>query len=410
MTLSATDTRNAWTFATVVALAWLAACVYAATGAELRGDEYAHVPQLELFLRGDWRFMRDAMTTVPAYHALIASIMRALGLDGLGAARVIAGVACLFAIAGFVRLRRAALGRDDWLGDAQFAAFPLMAPFAFLIYTDVASLAAMLWATEASVRARHLRAALILVFALAMRQNNVYWIAFLVALAAWPALRAQGMASLRTTLPPLWPYLVPCVVFAGYWAWNGSISFSPLQSAMHPDASLHVGNLYFMLFCTALLLPLQVLDGLRRYAAQLLTRPWLIVLPLALVGLYYAAFAVDHPYNLIENSVSWRNRTLQLTQASAAFKALFGVVAALAAVGIAWQQLVNASARWLYPLGALFVCLSWLVEQRYYLIPLALFLAFRVPLSRRAELATLALWCILAVFLFHGMISGNWYL
>jgi alpha-1,2-glucosyltransferase len=404
------DTRNAWLFATAVAIAWLAACAYAVIGADLRGDEYAHMPQLERFLRGDWSVMRDAMTTVPAYHASIALVMRALGLEGLGAARVVTGLWSLVAIVGFVRLRRAVLGHDDWIGNAQFAAFPLVAPFAFLIYTDIASLAAMLWATDACVRGRHGRAALILVVALAMRQNNVYWIALFAALATWPALREHGLASLRQTLPPLWPYLVPCAVFAGYWIWNGSISFSPVQSAMHPDTSLHVANLYFMLFCAAILLPLQVLDGVRRFVAQLPARPWLALLPLALVALYYAAFAVDHPYNLIENAASWRNRTLQLTQHSAAFKSMFGAVATFAAIGLAWQRLANASARWLFPLAAGFVCLSWLVEQRYYLIPLALLLAFRQPLSRRAELATLALWGILAVFLFHGMISGTWYL
>lgn len=410
MSLPANDVRNARVFAGAVALAWLVACVYAVTGAELRGDEYAHFPQLDRFVHGDWRVMRDAMTTVPAYHALVALLMNAFGVEELGAARAISGVAGLFAIGGFVRLRRAVLGRDDWIGAAQFALLPLMAPFVFLIYTDVASLAAVLWAAEASVRARHGRAALLLVVALAMRQNNICWLALFVALATWPALHERGVASLRTTLPPLWPYVLPCAVFAAYWLWNGSISFSPVQAALHPDASLHVGNLYLMLYCAALLLPLHVLGGLRRYAVAVRERPLLLVLPAALIALFYAAFAVDHPYNLIENAVSWRNRVVQLVQRDAGFKFVFGAVATLAAVGLAWQPLADASARWLFPFAALFVSLSWLIEQRYYLIPFALFLAWRLPAPRRVELATLALWGILAVFLFWGMMSGSWYL
>ena len=407
MISSRIDRDAAWRVG--ICVIWGIALLYAA-GGESRGDEYVHFDQVRRFLTGEGGILRDTLTTIPVYHWLVMFAMKLTGAESLGAARAISGLSALLAIAGFVRLRRAVLGRDDRLGGTQFALLPLMAPFAFLVYTDIPSLAAMLWATDASVRGRHTRAAALLVVAIGMRQNNVYWLSLLVALATTPALRERGWASLRETLPPLWPYAVPVALFAGYWAWNGSISYANAQSRAHPDTSLHVGNLYFMLYCAAILLPLQVLDGLRRFVVDAVARPWLIVVPAALFGVFHFAFVVDHPYNLIENAASWRNRVLELTLHSAAFKAAFGGIATLAGIGLAWQPLANVSARWLYPLAALFVSLSWLVEQRYYLIPLALFLAFREPLSRRAELATLALWCILAVFLFHGMISGNWYL
>lgn len=391
------------------AVLWLLGLCYA-TGGELRGDEYAHFAQLQAFVRGDWRVMREAMTTVPAYHALLALAMNSLGVDSLGAARAISGVCGLLAVAGFVRLHRAVLGSDDWIGAAQFALLPPLVPFVFLVYTDVASLAALLWAADSSVRAQHFRAALFLLLALAMRQNNVFWVAFFALLAVWPVLRKRDWVSVRKTLLSLWPYLLPVLAFVAYWAWNGSISYSPQQAQMHPDASLHAGNLYFMLFCCALLLPLQVVDGLRRFANAARSQPWRWLWPLLLLLGFWLTFTVDHPYNLIENAVSWRNRVLQLTQYSVGFKVLFGALATLAAVGLSSQPLAIGSARWLYPFAALFVSLSWLIEQRYFLIPLTLFLAFRLPLSRRIEAATMALWGVLAVFLFWGMISGRWYL
>ena len=88
----------------------------------------------------------------------------------------------------------------------------------------------------------------------------------------------------------------------------------------------------------------------------------------------------------------------------------FGAVAVFGALGLLWQRLMLRPAWVLWPLAALFVSLSWLIEQRYALIPLALLLVWRQPAGRRIELATLALWAALAVLFFWGMISGRLYL
>ena len=53
---------------------------------------------------------------------------------------------------------------------------------------------------------------------------------------------------------------------------------------------------------------------------------------------------------------------------------------------------------------------SWLVELRYALVPLVLWLAFREHRGRAIEWATLALWLALAVWLFSGMIAVRFFL
>ena len=80
------------------------------------------------------------------------------------------------------------------------------------------------------------------------------------------------------------------------------------------------------------------------------------------------------------------------------------------AVGLLWQRWLVPAARWLWPVVLPFLALSWLIEQRYCLIPFGLLLAWREASSRRKEWITLALWLSLAVLFFWGMISGRLYL
>jgi len=91
-------------------------------------------------------------------------------------------------------------------------------------------------------------------------------------------------------------------------------------------------------------------------------------------------------------------------------RAIAGVVITLAACGLAATRLRPPAAAWLYPFAALFLAASWLIEQRYALVPLVLWLAFREHRGRTLEWATAALWLILAVCLFCGMIAIRFFL
>jgi alpha-1,2-glucosyltransferase len=57
----------------------------------------------------------------------------------------------------------------------------------------------------------------------------------------------------------------------------------------------------------------------------------------------------------------------------------------------------------------LFLAASWLIEQRYAIVPLVLWLAFREHRTRQTEYATLALWLVLAVCVMTGMLGGRFF-
>ncbi len=383
----------------VVALIW-------ATDGGLIGDEWVHVPQIQAFARGDF-IIEAQLTTIPGYHLVVAAWVWLIGADSLAAMRAFNAMLGLLTVAIFYQLRRRSGDAAAGLATAQFLALPVLFPFFFLAYTDVLSVALVLAAAAATLATRHRFSALLLLCALAVRQNNIIWVGLLAVMAAWPIWHASGLRGWRSMLALGWPYGIDVAAFLAFWYWNGSISLSTAQVHAHPDLALHPGNVFFALFVLALLLPLQLAEGLRTTLVRARAQPRLWLLPLLGFALYWWGFAVDHPYNLIDPRWSWRNRFLQAVATEPWLRVGFGVIAVSAACGLAGIRLRPAGALWLYPFALLFLASSWLIETRYVLIPLALLLAFREHSTLWVERATGIIWAAMAAFVFYVLMNGG---
>lgn len=372
-------------------------------------DEVNHYPQIVLFLRGDFRALLD-LTTIPGYHAAVAAVLRLCGAGSLDAARLVNAGFGLVAVAGFHALRRQLWPGSETIATAQLLVLPILVPLFFIVYTDVLALALLLWAACATLRQRHAWSALALLLLVGVRQHEVVWVGFLAILAVWPLWREHGARAWRAILATGAPYLLPVAGFLGFWWWNGSISLSHGQAALHPDLSLHAGNVYFALFLAGVLLPFHVLAGLRDFFASASQRPWLIAIPALVFAGFWWGFHVDNPYNTVSPWFYIRNGLLLAVENQPLWRMLFGLIATAAACGLAGTRLRPPGAAWLYGFAALFLAASWLIEQRYILVPLALWLAFREHRSRAVEYATFALWLVLAVCVFSGTVSGRFFL
>jgi alpha-1,2-glucosyltransferase len=373
-------------------------------------DELNHYAQIALFRRGEFRVFTAYLTTIPGYHAIVAAVLWIFGADSLNAARLVNAAFALAGVTGFHALRRKLWPGTETLATAQLLVLPILVPLFFLVYTDMLALALLLWATFATVTARHWFSALLLAVLVSVRQNEVVWAGFLAILAAWPLWREHGSKAWRDIAARILPYCVPVVGFLGFWWWNGSISLSREQSALHPDLSLHAGNIFFALFLAGALMPLQAIAGLRDFADRAQRHAWLLAIPLLVFAAFWFGFEVDNPYNSVFPNLYIRNGVLLAIDGQPMLRAAAGIVAAVAACGFAFTRLRPAHAVWLYPFAALFLAASWLIEQRYALVPLVLWLAFREQRGRAIEWATLALWLALAVWLFQGMIAMRLFL
>lgn len=374
-------------------------------------DEYAHYYQIQEFLRGRYRPI-DGLTTIPGYHALAAIVLKVAQVESLSLARVVTMAFALASLPAFAGIRRALdPGADPLRPTLQFLFFPIYFPFCFLVYTDVASVALVLWTLLCALTGRHWLAGLLGLASLCVRQNNVMWIGFIALLvaqqiwAAHPTPRERWCAARA-----LVPYALCAAAFAGYWRWNGSIAMSHVGGEMHPDLTLHAGNLYFMLFLAGLFLAPLMAIWLPRYLAAVRSRPLLLAIPLLGGVVYTGAFVVDHIANTFGMDYYLRNFTLvYVTEHPAAFVG-FGAVAVAAACGLTQVRWQRASFALLLPTAMLFVSFSWLIEQRYYLIPFALLFALRRAEDRRVERLLLALWIPVAVWFLYGIVTKDFFL
>ncbi|MGH8173821.1 MAG: hypothetical protein ACREPX_11795 [Rhodanobacteraceae bacterium] len=373
-------------------------------------DELDHYSQIVLFRRGEFRVYTDYLTTIPGYNLLVAAILWIFRAESLDAARLVNAAFALIGVAGFHSLRRHLWPGTQTLATAQLLVLPILVPLFFLVYTDMLALALLVWATFATLKQRHWISALLLTALIGVRQNGVVWAGFLAVMAAWPLWSGRGLQAWKSILARAIPYGVPVAAFVVFWAWNGSISLSHGQAAVHPDTTPHAGNLYFALFVAGVLLPLQSIAGLKDFAAHAKRHRWLFAIPLLLFAAFWFGFRADNPFNALFPHYYVRNAFLLAVDSEPALRALVGAVVVLGACGLAFTRLRPTYAVWLFPFAALFLSASWLIEQRYTMVPLVLWLAFREQRGRAIEWATLALWLALAVWLFRGMIAVRFFL
>lgn len=388
-------------------LAWSAGVVLAASSAIVIGDEWVHWAQVRRFLAGDLRLLTDYLTTVPGYHALLALLLAATDAPSLGLARALSALSGPALVAALLQIRRALGDRHPALPCAQVLVLPVLFPYLFLVYTDALALALLLWALAGALRGRHGWAALALGGSMLVRQHHVFFTLLLAAIALQQSRAGAGWRQAWTAgdLRGTAPYLLPLAGFLAFWWWNGSISLSTPQSAAHPDVTIDAGNPAFVLLLAALLLPLQLLAGLRRFLASAAARPWLWLLPVGVLVAFLATFAVTHPYNFAVPEFSLRNGALAWISTDRGAFSIMAVIVTLSACGFAWLPLLRPQLRWALPLALLFVAGSWMIETRYAIVPLALLLALRRQAAPWVEWATLAAWTVLSLWATAGLYS-----
>jgi alpha-1,2-glucosyltransferase len=372
-------------------------------------DEADHFGQIALFLRGDWRLLPE-LTTIPGYHATVAAIMRMFGASSLDAARLVNAAFGLLAVGGFHALRRLVWPGTETLATAQMLVLPILVPLFFVVYTDMFALALLLWALWASVARRHFLSGLLLTVLVGVRQHEVIWAGFAALLAIGASTAAWNPRDWKAWLATAWPYAMPLACFLAFWYCNGSISLSQGEALLHPDLSLHMGNLYFFVLVTGMLMPLHVLAGLRDFTMKLRQQPWIAFLPLLVFVGFWFGFRADHPYNTGYPWYYLHNRLPVAIDHQPLVRLFAAAIVAATVCGLAWTRLRPAAAYWLYAAGALFLAASWLVELRYALVPLVIWLALRQQRGRAIEYATLALWLVLAVCMFYGTVTHRFFL
>jgi alpha-1,2-glucosyltransferase len=377
----------------------LGACFLIARTMELRADEENHLSQIQNYLAGNY------VTTSAAgggFHAAAAIFALLTGYSGMENIRLFVLLVSGATILTFRSLVMSFEPQASTVRTLQFALFPLLFPFWFLIYTDVLALLLLLLAILALMRDRFHFSGILMIFAMAVRQTYVVWLALL---GVWTAIM-NFAAPLRQLVKRGMSFGIAAALFLLFVLANDGVAIADQDS--HPGMELHTENLLFMLVCFFLMFfPLIVskLPRIVRLHPALLTG-----IALSSVVLFFGTFRVDHPYNVATQDTFLRNAMLQAMTSSRLAGAATSVAIALAASSLFVIQLRQPVHYLIYPFAVLSVMPVWLIEQRYYLPAFALFMLFRESASPGVELAMVVVNGLVAIYLFEGVVRGLFFL
>ncbi|WP_432722866.1 hypothetical protein R0381_001432 [Jeongeupia wiesaeckerbachi] len=373
------------------------------------GDEVVHEAQIRRFLLGDFS-IDPRLTTIPGYHLLVAALSWPFGAYSLATVRGIStlfGTALVLVYALLLRERFGAVSPQRLM---QFAFFPIFLPYFYLAYTDVLSLLLVFGGLWLALRRQAIPAALILALSMCVRQQNVIW---LLAVPVLVYCRDSGFRWCRETLKAQLAggaavYGLALAGFAVFVLWNGGVAVG--DRGAHQLSGLFVGNVFFMLLLYAIFLLPSVIANLPAtlaYARHHGAAPlWLA----ALLVVYLFGFQNSHPYNAIQPEYFLRNGLLTLLSSSLPVKLLFFIPIALAALD--WLAMAQRRPE-LYVIAAFSVLAllpSWLIEQRYMMIPFALLLLYRDEDRPGVQALTAALYAVVAVVFVYGTATLRFFL
>lgn len=367
-------------------------------------DEVQNRGQTYLFVTGDWS-MNPFITMIPGYHFVLASLCHVTGWTSVAAMRFFSLMFSFGAVAAFFLLAREMSEEHAALRTLQFVFLPVVFPFLFLLYTDVLALFLVLLLFFFSCNKRYGLAGIFGLLSCAVRQNNVVWVGFAMVLS-YLAANGWQWRPVKETLRQFWSYLLTGVLFVVYVVWNKGVAFG--DAAAHPSFSLHLTNVWFLLFVSFFLfLPLAF--AYRKRMLKLAGRWWFWAAGMCLFAVFAFTFINDHPYNIVWGEYYLRNRLLIFFSSSWWWKVVFFVPAASALVLF---SLVPLRKNWwlLYPVTIAFLAPSWLVEQRYYIVPLTLFLLVRRDEEESVERIQLVWFIVGAIAAFMVINSGTMFL
>lgn len=371
-------------------------------------DEGNHFDQIMRFAGGDFR-LNEILMTVPGYHFVIALLVRITGVSKLADVRLIAFVINLFLIPLFYTLVRFMDKGNAGRKTLQFAFLPVIFPFYFLIYTDIFSLIFILCAFYFVLKKNYGGAGLASTASLFIRQNNVFWLLFFnlllyILMYGLPLRKTHLISHARKSI-----FFIGGVFLLSFlFLWMGGVVGSGYaKNFVHFSWTLF-GNIYFFLFISFILFLPRQIAALPRVYTFLAGKKWMVAVLFLFYLFFLATFANDNPFN----HTTWfiRNALLEFFTRDIFSKSVFFIFLLYSLLTYIVSPLRFRWGYLIYPFVVLYLLPYWLIETRYYFIPLTLFLILTKSENSRVE-DVQTLWNILlSVYIFEGIVTLKFFL
>ncbi|WP_169307271.1 hypothetical protein [Chitiniphilus eburneus] len=371
-------------------------------------DEGIHLYQIQRFHAGDFT-VHPGLTTIPGYHWLMALLAMPWDSPGAVLVRRINAFVALGTLTTLIVLTCQVRGRLCLTRLTQLLFLPVVLPFYFLIYTDAVSLLLILLCLSLGLSRRMLLAAMVGTLSLGIRQNNIVWLAMMPFLlyategGVWTDRRQLGRHLLRC-----WPFGICAAVFLAFFIINGGVAVGDQWA--HPPLSFYCGNFFFMLLVYLVLFLPAIIARLPQTLAFARAVPTKTLLLALLLTIYLFGFTNSHPYNQVYPEYFLRNMVLMTMVSSVWIKMLcFGPLLLALCDFLARCQ---GRPAWVVigVFSMLAVLPAWLIEQRYYIIPLLLMLLYRDEDKPWVEAVTSWFYILAGAICTYGMSTHRFFM
>ena len=390
------------------------------------GDEDVHRYQINWFINGQFEVFKY-VTMIPSYHAVVAALAKLTGLTSLNGLRFVHLLFAASVIPVFYRLCSHFYPHQAQSRTLMLVFTPFLFPLFFLTYTDLPSLTFTLLMIERSVKQDYRWAAVAAFGAVLLRQPNIMWVGFTLSLIALQTFQehygSNKATGLRTAALQLFKrefitlylrrsngLIAVVMAFIAFVVINGGVALGDAEQ--HP-ISFNLSNLYFFLLVSfALFLPFAV-EQVPAIFQLLKHNVWILALLAAGFALYWYTYEHPHIYNRTELGWYRHNWLLHYTADITAFRIVsFFPIAwmALSYVCAARKGSYNKQILLLIPFALLSFVPLPLIEQRYYIVSLILFLVFRPSLSRPASTMTLCYYMGLSAYILFNISRKTFFL
>lgn len=362
-------------------------------------DESDHIRQIHRFMNGNYHVM-SSITTVPGYHAVIAIVASMFGNPSPEQIRLISLVFSLLSIRIFYLSAKKLGAKDPYTRTLQYVFLPVSFVYFPLLYTDIFSLLLILAVLYFALSKRYTVSALFSLAALAVRQNNVVWIAFFWF---YTYILENGFSfslkKISTHIRDGAGYIVAGVLFLVFVWLNNGVAFGDQE---RHQVGFYMGNIYFFLVVLGVLFLPITISSLRKIDRIFFKQhivPGMII-GIVLVSLFLIFPPGIHQYNLKLKFL--RNIILSFGYHQYVWAyalAIFSGCLTLSLMTFERKSLI------LFPFVIAYLAPSFLVEQRYLIIPLVLILLFRKETNRRVEYANMIYFLLLSSGLIYMLLK-----
>lgn len=389
----------------------LSATFYLIIEKPLYVDETTHFYVISNFCRGNFTYP-DFLTTIPGYH-FFGSIFGYLANCSETSIRFFNLLVSGITVFVFFNIAKIVSPKASKGKTLLFILLPILFPFFFLVYTDMMSLLFVLLMFYFMLKGNYTLSALFGLLSFVVRQNNIIWVLFSIVYIGAAGNRFK--AAIKKNLTPgffktVLPYIIVLVVASAFFMKTGGFSLGDKEK--HPAFYLGFMNLYtalFFLFWINLPENLYNLKSLSQKIKKI--KPSQMLLITSLAGAFFIffllTFKIDHPYNNYQiYSYFLRNKILHLFDSSIFLRSAFFACVLLAIASLYATKFKEKRQYLIYLFSGIFLASSWLIENRYFLIPFV-FLNLFAARNQKTE-RCMIIWYLISSGIYMYLFYTGW--